>query len=131
MKGSHKKALGAILHSGAALNHRGNLAGVIKVEKLYALPVLLSGTAGLVLTKSEENILDNHYTGTLKKLLKVCPNTPRSFVHFMCGSLPVSAFLHLRQLGLFSMISRLTDDPLNLQARNVLTTHSQHLNPGS
>ena len=76
---SHKKALGAILHSGAAYNHRGNLAGVMKVEKLYALPVLLSGTASLVLTKAEENILDHHYTTTLKKLLKACPNTPRSF----------------------------------------------------
>ena len=120
---SHKKALGAILHSGAALNHRGNIAGVIKIEKLYALPVLLSGSASLVLNKAEENILDHHYTGTLRKLLKACPNTPRSFVHFMCGSLPASAFLHLRQLGLFCMITRLPDDPLNLQARHVLTTH--------
>ena len=122
---SHKKALGALLHSGAALNHRGNLAGVMKIEKLYALPVLLSGTASLVLSKAEENILNNHYTGTLKKLLKACPNTPQSFVHFTRASLPVFAFLHLRQLDLFSMISRLTDDPLNLHARNVLTTHSR------
>ena len=121
---SHKKALGAVLHSGGALTHRGNLAGVMKVEKLYALPVLLSGTASLVLTKAEESLLDKHYTGTLRKLLKACPNTPRSFVHFMCGSLPASAFLHLRQLGLFGMITRIQDDPLNSLARHVLTTHS-------
>ena len=39
----------------------------------------------------------------------------------MCGSLPESAFLHP---GLFSMITRLRDDPLNLQSRHVLTTQS-------
>ena len=63
--------VGSILHSGAAYNHRGNLAGVTKVEKLYALPVLLSGTASLNLTKAEENNLDHHYTATLKERLAI------------------------------------------------------------
>ena len=46
---AHKRALGAVLFSGAARNHRGNLAAVMRIEKVYALPVLLSGTASLVL----------------------------------------------------------------------------------
>ena len=79
---SHKKALGALLHSGAALNHRGNLAGVMKIEKLYALPVLLSGTASLVLSKAEENILNNHYTGTLYEN----NNVRNIFRTFLCNA---------------------------------------------
>ena len=119
---AHKNALGAVLFTGAAHSHRGNLAGVTKVEKLYALPVLLSGVASLVLTKKEENIIDHQYTTSLSNLIKCLPNTPRSFVHFMSGSLPASAFLHLKQLSLFGMITRLLDDPLNKHAKNVLLT---------
>ena len=119
---SHKRALGAVLFSGAARNHRGNLAAVIKIEKVYALPVLLAGTASLVLTKSEENMIDQHYISTLRNLLKTYRGTPRSFVLFMCGSLPASAVLHLRQLSLFSMICRLPGDPLHSRAVHALTT---------
>ena len=119
---AHKRALGAVLFAGAARNHRGNLAAVVRIEKVYALPVLLSGTASLVLTKTEENMIDQHYTSTLRNLLKTCPGTPRSFVLFMCGSLPASAILHLRQLSLFSMICRLPGDPLHCRAIHALIT---------
>ena len=119
---AHRKALGAVLFSGLARNHRGNLAAAVKIEKLYALPVLLSGLASLVLTKSEENMIDQHYIGTLRNLLKTNSGTPRSFVLFMCGSLPASALLHLKQLGLFSMITRLPKDPLHIRATYSLTT---------
>ena len=119
---AHKRALGAVLFAGAARNHRGNLAAVVRIEKVYALPVLLSGTASLVLTKTEENMIDQHYTSTLRNLLKTCPGTPRSFVLFMCGSLPASAILHLRQLSLFSMICRLPGDPLYCRAIHALIT---------
>lgn len=39
----------------------------------------------------------------------------------MCGSLPASAILHLRQLSLFSMICRLPRDPLHSRALYALT----------
>ena len=118
---AHKRALGSVLFSGAARGHRGNLAAVMKIEKLYAVPVLLSGTASLVLSKSEENMIDQHYICTLRNLLKVCKSTPRSFVLFMCGSLPASALLNLRQLSLFSMVCRLPNDPLYARAVYSLT----------
>ena len=53
----------------------------------------------------------------------VClPDTPRSIVHFLSGSLPGEAIIHLRMLGIFGMVARLTADPLRIHARNVLTT---------
>ena len=119
---AHKKALAAILFTGAARNHRGNLAAVMKIENLYALPVLLSGVASLVLSKAEENMLDQHYINTLRNLLKTYRDTPRTFVLFMCGSLPASAYLHLRQLSLFRMICNLPGDPLNKRAYQALSS---------
>ena len=38
---AHKNALGAVLFTGTARSHRGNLAGVTKVEKLCSTSVAL------------------------------------------------------------------------------------------
>ena len=67
-------------------------------------------------------MIDQHYICTLRNLLKVCKKTPRSFVLFMCGSLPASALLNLRQLSLFNMICRLPNDPLHTRALYSLTS---------
>ena len=117
---AHKKAMGALCFSGSARSHRGNPAASVRIENMYGAPVLFSGLASLVLSKPEINMLDKHYTNTLRNLLKAHPGTPQSFVLFMCGSLPGSALLHLRQFSLFSMITRLPQDPLNARARQVL-----------
>ena len=53
---AHKRALGAVLHAGLARGHRGNPQAGLRVEQLYGVPVLLSGLAPLVLTKTEENL---------------------------------------------------------------------------
>ena len=116
----HKKALGSVLSAGMARGHRGNPSAAIKVEKLYACPVLMSGLASLRLSQTEITSIDNHYKTTLEGLLKLHPKTPSTFVFFISGSLPAIAILHLRQLSLFSMICRLTNDPLNLHARHTL-----------
>ena len=49
---AHEKAMGAVLHVGAGRHHRGNPAASLRVEKLYATPILFSGVAALVLLKS-------------------------------------------------------------------------------
>ena len=49
---SHRKALAAKLGTGIAKSHRGNLAAALKIEKLYAMPVLFSGLPSLVLTQA-------------------------------------------------------------------------------
>ena len=89
---------------------------------MYATPVLLSGVSCLVLTKAETNLQNQHYKDILQNLQKLPSQTPHSVIYFLAGSLPLTAQLHIRQLGLFSMICRLPADPLNSHARNVLTT---------
>ena len=118
---AHRKALGALLFSGIAQSHRANPAASVRIEKLYAMPVLFSGVASLVLNRSEIEMIDHHYKTTLSNLLKLYPGTPTPFIYFMCGSLPAKAILHLKQLGLFIMICQLHGDPLNRRARQVLT----------
>jgi hypothetical protein len=75
-----------------------------------------------VLNSFEINIVDHHYKNTLASLLKLYPGTPQPFIYFMSGSLPGKAILHHRQLSLFSMICHLPDDPLNIRAKQVLTS---------
>ena len=120
---AHRKALAAILFAGTARNHRGNLAASLQTEKTYASPVLFSGLGSLVLSKSEVNMIDHHHISTLRKLLKTHAGTPQVFVLFLSGSLPGKALLHLRQLSLFSMITRLPDNPLFSRAKHALTTY--------
>ena len=124
---AHKKALGATLHSGSARHHRGNPLEGLKVEQLYGSPVLLSGLGALVLKKSELSILDQHHKDTLQNLLRLQSKSPRCVVYFLSGSLPFTALIHLRQLSLFGMISRLKDSVLYKHAVNALhTKQSSH-----
>ena len=97
---SHNKAIHSVLHAGLARGHRGNPAASLRVEKLYGVPVLLSGTASLVLKQSEYNALDRHFKSVLQNLLKLHDETPDSVVYFLAGSLPASAPLHIRQFGM-------------------------------
>ena len=117
---SHSKALHAILPAGLAQAHRGNPIAALGVEKLYGIPVLMSGTASLVLKQTEVNILNHHYKNT-QRLLKIHDRSPDPVVYFLAGSLPAVATLHLKQLSLLSMISRLPDNILNKIGRHVLT----------
>ena len=119
---AHKKSLAAVLSCGVARGHRANPMAGIKVESLYANSVLMSGLASLVLFSSEMSLVEQHYKDTLQNIQKLHQNTPRSVVFFLAGCLPAQAILHMKQLSLFGMIARLTEDPLNLHARNVLTT---------
>ena len=102
--------------------HRGNPAASLRVHLLHATPVLLSGLATLVLSKAEISILDKHYKRTLEKLQRLHQRTPRSVVHFLAGCLPFEALLHIRQLGLLSMVCHLPEDPLHTHAVHVLTS---------
>ena len=58
---AHRKALSAILFSGLAKGHRSNPMVGIRVEKIFATPVLLSGIAALVLSKKDISLIDRHY----------------------------------------------------------------------
>ena len=82
---AHKKALGAVLHTGMARGHRGNPAASLHVEELYAIPVLLSGIAPLVLSDQELTLIEQHHKETLRCLLRLHLNTPRSVVYILPG----------------------------------------------
>ena len=54
---AHKRAIAAILHTGAARQHNAMPSSSLKIERLYGSPVLFSGIATLVLNKKELNAL--------------------------------------------------------------------------
>ena len=73
---SHKKALGAVLHTGMARSHRGNPAASLRIQQMYANPVLFSGLAPLVLSDQEISIVNQHHKETLSNLQQLLPLTP-------------------------------------------------------
>ena len=88
---------------------------------MYAMPVLLSGLASLVLLESEMSLLEMHFKETCQILQKLIVKTPRGVVFFLGGCLPLRAMLHLRQITLFGMVARLDEDPLAVHARHILS----------
>ena len=72
------------------------------------------------------NILNDHYKRKLQQLQKLHDRTPEAVVHFLAGSLPAESYLHLRQLSLFNMITRLPNNILNRIARYTLITKKDH-----
>ena len=117
---AHRNALSAILHEGLAKGHRANPSLGLKLEKLYALPVLISGLPSLVLSEKEFCSLESYYRGSLQKLLRLHDKTPRVVIYFLAGTIPLPAILHQRQLALFGMICR-------LDANNILHRHARNI----
>ena len=89
---AHKRALGAVLHAGLARGHRGNPAAGLRVEQLYGVPVLLSGLAPLVLTKSEESLIEQHHKQIIMNIQRLLPRTPRTVVSFLGKVCPVRRY---------------------------------------
>ena len=121
---AHRNALAAVLHTGMALNHRGNPAASLTVEQLYGLPVLISGLASLYLSKAEESIISQHHKETIRALQRLLPGTPTPVVCFLAGSLPGSAHIHLRQLSIFGMVTRLSGNFLHKYALKLFQSGS-------
>ena len=118
---AHKKSLSAVCSAGLARGQRSNPAAALRVHQLFSLPVLFSGIASTVLNKKDIDILEKHYKETLQNIQKLHTATPRSIVYLLAGSLPAEAVLHCKQIGLFSMICRMKNNPLNKHARYILT----------
>ena len=117
---AYKKQLHALLPAGLALHHHGHPAARLRVERMYGVPVLLSGLAALVLSKHEQNIIYECHKNSLMRLMKLHDRTPDSVVFFLAGSLPITALLHLRQLSLFNMICHLQGNILNILVKDLL-----------
>ena len=118
---AHKKAVFSVLSSGLARGHSGNPAASVRVERLYGLPVMLSGLATMVLSTSEISSVNSHFKVHLERLLRLHQSTPESVIYFLAGCLPAKAILHLRQFSLFGMLCRLQNGD------NVLARHARHM----
>ena len=118
---SHRRAVFSLLPSGLAKGHRGNPAGSIRVERLYGIPVLLSGLAPMVLSIQDISTLSGHFKRHVERLLKLHRATPDPVVWFLAGCLPIEALLHLRQASIFGMITRLNN------GNNVLANHAREM----
>ena len=110
---------------GLARKHRASPVAALRAEIIFATPVLYSGMASLLLTRSEIDILAQHVKETTQNLLKLHSKTPEPVIFFLAGRLPGEAQLHLKQLSLFGMICRLPGSILHNIAVKLLTTLSQ------
>ena len=118
----HRKALQPLLSCGVAQKRRANPLVGMRLQSMYGTPVLLSGVASLVLTRSEITILDKHLKSTHQNIQKLHQKTPRSVVYFLGGCLPGEAVIHLQFLRIFGMVCRLPrSDPLRIHAEQTLT----------
>ena len=93
----------------------------MRVERLYGTPVLLSGLATMVLSKAELALIAGYFKMHVERLLKLHTATPECVVWFLGGCLPIQALLHLKQISLFGMISRLND------GNNILASHARNM----
>ena len=119
---SFKKALGILVSCGLAQGRRSNPTVSLRILSTYCTPVLLSGLASLVLSSSEVASIDQQFKLTLQNIQKLKTSSPSALVHFVAGSLPLTAILHIRQISLLGMISRLQQDPLHTLAHQALLT---------
>ena len=119
---SFKRSLGSMISCGLSKGRRSNPAASLRILTIYSTPVLMSGLASLVLSDSEVSAIDQQYKRTLQNIMKLSVNSPSSLVHFIAGSLPATAILHIKQISLFGMVCRLPGDPLNQHAWQVLLT---------
>ena len=126
---AHKKAVAAVLHTGAARHHRANPVAGLRLEKVYGFPVLLSGLGSLVLTRAELSAINQHHKDTVQQLARLLPKTPRSVCYFLAGSLPGVAYIHLRQISLLGMICNMQGSAsfINMQSQYSPQTKHQDL----
>ena len=118
---AHRRAVFSHLLTGLARGYRANPAASVRVERLYGIPVLLSGLASLVLTANDAGMIYTHFKKHMQRLLKLHKATPDPVVWVLAGCLPPEALLHLRVLSLFGMITRLHD------GNNVLADHAREV----
>ena len=117
---SHIKALFSVLPAGLSRNQNANPAVSLRIQSVFANPVLLSGIAPLILSDDEIGILHSHHKNILQNLLKLYHNTPECFTLFMAGSPGATASIHIKQLGLFGMLLRLPGTILHRIAKKKL-----------
>ena len=104
---AYHRAMAAIIHTGGARYHNSYPSTTLYLHRMYGTPVLLSGLASLYLSPKELEAISKQYKSMLCRLQKLPDNTPDSVIYFLARQLPSSALIHLKQLSLLGMSSRL------------------------
>ena len=125
---AHRKALLAVLPLGLARGHHGNPAASLRINRIYATPVLFSGMGSLILSTAEINLLEKYTKKTAQNLQRLMDRTPSCVVAFLGGALPGTALLHLKQFSILGMISRKKGSHLYNLGIQVLTSAKPSLN---
>ena len=73
-------------------------------------------------------MIDKYLKTTVQNLQKLMDRTPACIVAFLGGALPGTALLHLKQLTIFGMITRLKGSELHKFGVQVLTSARPSLN---
>ena len=124
---AHRKKLFSLLPASLARHHYASPAACLRIERLYALPVLLSGLATIVLTSTELKVIHLYFKNVLRRLMKLPIDVPEEAIYFLAGSLPFKAILHLRCLSLFGMICHLPENILfKIAEASLLTAAPSH-----
>ena len=84
---AHKRAVFSVLSAGLGRGQSGNPAASLRVERLYGIPVMLSGLATMVLSKTELAMIDTHFKIHIERLLKLHRATPECVFWFQAGVL--------------------------------------------
>ena len=121
---NHKRALFGVLSAGLAKHHNTNPAASLRVQNIYALPALLSGLGSIQLSSSDTDVLEKHFKNTLRCLMKLPEKCPDPVVYFLAGSVPLHAHIHMKQMNIFGMITRLPGNILNILAHRILLSES-------
>jgi hypothetical protein len=79
----------------------------VKLIQLYVTPCLLHGLDSAVLDKKSLSQLETFYRKLLRQVQSLPDNTAIEAVHWLSGTLPVTAQYHIRSLTLFGAICRL------------------------
>ena len=103
----HIKSLYSVISCGMARNHRGNPSASLRVEACYCAPKLFSGLASLLLSPADIRVLSVYRRLTLQRLQRLHPRTPAPALHFLSGSIPAAALVHIHQYTLLHMVALL------------------------
>ena len=104
---AHARALFRLLNLGLAKGHMTPPATSLRIEAIFAAPVLFSRLAPLLLTKPEVSTLNVYTRKILWSILKLHDKTAGPAIYLLSGVLPAEATVHIRQFSLLWMVAYL------------------------
>ncbi len=108
-----RRATYALMGSGFHGNNGVNLSVIRQKYLLYIIPRCTYGLETMILKKSHLAQLERYHRRTLKQLMSLPDRTATAAVHLLIGIPPITAFIHIKALGLLGAITRSCDSLLH------------------